>query len=214
VLLVETQFLFWCFALLHATTLSNIKPRTAGRPSPHLELFNTPPNFTSLLIFGSPVYCVDHQITRHRPGSATKKGICLGLHGTAEICVYMEILTKKFGYAHHYIVDELDLNEVPGNQNPAAHLLAGHPLPPDMMTQMNAALMEIEPDVSPWLTNTLVNYHVDGMPCNRTFGFLLNLHFGYGCLRIESLIPGSFIYDVLRDKGGRFFFLTINGIEL
>jgi hypothetical protein len=86
-------------------------------------------------------------------------------------------------------VDKLDLNKLPGNHNPAACLLTGHLLLPDMTTQMQASLMEIEPEISPCLTDTLLNYHVNGMPNNRTFCFLLNLHFGYGCLCIESLIP-------------------------
>jgi hypothetical protein len=67
--------IFWCFALLHAMTLSNIKPRSEGRMSPHIELFNTPPNLTSLRIFGSPIYCVDRRVTHRCPDSATKKGI-------------------------------------------------------------------------------------------------------------------------------------------
>jgi hypothetical protein len=49
----------------------------------------------------------------------------------------MDTLTKKFGYTNHYIVDELDLNKLPGDCNPAACLLAGHPLPTDMTQQMH-----------------------------------------------------------------------------
>jgi hypothetical protein len=125
--------IFWCFALCHAATLSNIKPRTNGRSCPHIELFNSPPKVTSLRIFGSPIYRVDRRLTRRRPESATKKGIWLGLHGTADICVYMDINTKQFGYAHHYVVDELDLNKLPGDRTPAVRLLAGQPLPPDTL---------------------------------------------------------------------------------
>jgi hypothetical protein len=140
---------------------------------------------------------VDCRLTRHHPGSATKKGIGLGLlHGTVEICVYMDTLTKHFSYAHHYIVDELDLNKLPGDRNPTAHLLAGHPLPPDMTTQIKNSLMEIEPDILPWLKETLVNYHMDGMPGKHTFGFMLNLHSGNGRLCVKSLIPGSFFICV------------------
>jgi hypothetical protein len=51
--------IFRCFALLHATTLSNIKPCSEGHMLPHIKLFNTPPNLTSLRIFGSPIYWVD-----------------------------------------------------------------------------------------------------------------------------------------------------------
>jgi hypothetical protein len=58
---------FGCFALPHAATLSNIKPRSDGRPSPHVELFNTPLYLTSLRIFGSPVYCVNPRFTHRHP---------------------------------------------------------------------------------------------------------------------------------------------------
>jgi hypothetical protein len=127
----------------------------------------------------------------------------------------MDIVTRKFGYAHHYIVDELDLNQMPGDQNPAAKILAGHPLPLAITEQIKTSLMEVKPNISPWLTDTLVNYHMDGMPWSRTFGFLLTLHPGYGRLRVESLIPGSFVYDYLKDKQVEgLFLLTINGIEL
>jgi hypothetical protein len=221
---VQTQLLlyaagidaiFWCFALLHATTLSNIKPGSDGRQSPHVELFSTPPNLTSLRIFGCQVYCVDRRLTRRRPDSATKKGIWLGLHGTAKICVYMDIVTKKFGYAHHYIVDELDLNKLPADRSPAVCLLSGHPITDNMKAIMETSLMACEPDVSPSLTDTLVNFHIPGTPNTQTFGFMLNIHYGYGRLRLESLIPGSFVHDHLRDKQLEgLFLLTVNGIEI
>jgi hypothetical protein len=117
--------IFWYFALCHAAALSNIKPCSDGCPSPHVKLFNSPPNVTSLLIFGSPIYGIVCHLTQHRPDSATKKGIWLGLHGTANNSVYMDVNTKQFGYAHYYVVDELDLNKLPGDCNPVAHLLAG-----------------------------------------------------------------------------------------
>jgi hypothetical protein len=76
----------------------------------------------------------------------------------------MDILTKNFGYAHHYVVNELNLNQLPGGQNPAAQLLARHPLPINITDQLKTSLMEVEPDISPWLMEILVNYHMDGMP--------------------------------------------------
>jgi hypothetical protein len=170
---------------------------------------------TSLRIFGSPIYRVDRRLTRRRPESATKKGIWLGLHGTADICVYMDITTKQFGYAHHYVVDELDLNKLPGDRTPAARLLAGQPLPPDTLPHLQEQLMTIEPDISPWLTDTLVNFHLDGLPSNRCFGFMLNIHHGYGRLRVESIIPGSFVFDLLQNKHVEgLFLLAINGIDI
>jgi hypothetical protein len=207
--------IFWCFALLHAATLSNIKPRSDGRVAPHVELYVTPPNLTSLRIFGSTIYRVDRRITRRRPESATKKGIWLGLHGTAAICVYMDSLTKRFGYAHHYIVDELELDQLPGDRSPAARLMAGHPLPENIAAQVKAELVTIEPDISPWLTDSLVNYHIDGVPDSRMFGFMLDLHQGYGRLKVASLIPSSFVYVALQDKHVEgLYLLAINGIDI
>jgi hypothetical protein len=84
----------------------------------------------------------------------------------------------------------LDLNRLPGDRNPAARLLAGHSLLSAITAQIKMSLMEIEPDTPPWLTDTLVKYHLDGMPDAHTFGFMLNLYQGYGRLRVESLIPG------------------------
>ncbi len=87
----------------------------------------------------------------------------------------MDTLTHKFGNAHHYVVDEMDLNQLPGEDNPAARLLASHPLPNTITEEVKISLMEIEPDLSSWLTETLVIYHMDGMPASRTFSFMLNL---------------------------------------
>jgi hypothetical protein len=45
---------------------------------------------------------------------------------------------------------------------------------------------------------------------------MLNMYPGYGHLHVEtSLIPGSFVYDDLRDKQVEgLFLLAINGIKL
>ncbi len=112
-------------------------------------------------------------------------------------------------------MDELDLNKLCGDHNPAACLLAGHPLPIDMTTQMKTSIKEIEPNISPWLTDILVNYHMYGIPVTRTFGFMLNIHSGYGRLRVERLLAGSFVYDCLWDKHVEgLFLLAINRIKL
>jgi hypothetical protein len=69
--------------------------------------------------------------------------------------------------------------------------------------------MQIEPNLSPWLTETLVDYHLDGLPNNCCFCFMLAVHNGYGCLRVESLIPGSFVFDLLKEKQvGRSFLVS------
>jgi hypothetical protein len=51
---------------------------------------------------------------------------------------------------------------------------------------------ELEPDILPWLTDSLVNYHVPHTPPGKTFGFAFHPHPGFGRLRVISLIAGSF----------------------
>jgi hypothetical protein len=85
----------------------------------------------AIRIFGSLVYQVDRRYTRRRPDSATRKGIWLGLHGTPQICVFMDQLTNRFHYGHHNIIDEFDLHKLPSDRSPAARMLAGDPIPAD-----------------------------------------------------------------------------------
>jgi hypothetical protein len=126
----------------------------------------------------------------------------------------MDINTKQFGYTHHYVVDELDINKLPGDCTPAAHLLSGQPLPEDTLPNLQEQLMTVEPDISPWHTDTLVN-HLDDIPNNICFGFMLNVHNGYGHLSVESLIPGSFVFDLRKEKHLEgLFLLAINRIEI
>jgi hypothetical protein len=169
----------------------------------------------ALRIFGSIVYQVDRRYTRRRPESATKKGIWLGLHGTPQICVFMDSLTKRFNYAHHYVVDELDLHKLPSDRSPAARMLAGDPIPADASDNIREELVKLEPDISPWLTDTLVSHHIPHYPPSRTFGFVLHPHPGFGRLRIVSFIPGSYAHDYLKDKNlTGTFLLAINGIAI
>jgi hypothetical protein len=203
---------FWCFALLHGCLLLNLRLRE-DQDCAFKQLFGTDAMDSAIRIFGSLVYQVDRRYTRRRPDSATKKGIWLGLHGTPQICVFMDTLTKRFNYGHHYVVDELDLHKLPGDRSPAARMLAGDPLPSDAQTSIREELSSLEPDISPWLTDSLVNYHVPHFPSTKTFGFVLHPHPGFGRLRIISLIPGSYAHEHLSDKhlpGS--FLLAINGI--
>jgi hypothetical protein len=119
------KVIFWYFALLHGVILLNVRPHTESGVSPFEALFKKTPNLTSLRIFGSTMYKVDCRLARRRPDSATRSSIWLGLHGTQAVCNYMDQITKSLGYAHHYVVDELDTATLPGDRSLAAKLLSG-----------------------------------------------------------------------------------------
>jgi hypothetical protein len=207
--------IFWCFAILHGTLLLNLRPRADGSLCPFTEAFGIDAMISALRIFGSLVYQVDRRYTRRRPESATKKGVWLGLHGTPQMCVFMDNLTKKFNYAHHYTVDKLDLHKLPSDRSPAARMLAGDPIPADASDNIREELSQLEPDISPWLTDSLVNHHIPHNPPGKTFGFVLHPHPGFGRLRVISFIPGSYAYKHLNDKNlSGTFLLAINGIAI
>jgi hypothetical protein len=111
--MTNLEVVFWCFALLHGIILLNVRPNAESGVSPFEALFKKTPNLMSLRIFGSLMYKVDRRLTRCRPDSATRSCIWLGLHGTQAICNYMDQITKCLGYAHHYVVDELDSATLP-----------------------------------------------------------------------------------------------------
>jgi hypothetical protein len=127
----------------------------------------------------------------------------------------MDQLTKRFNYGHHYIVDELDLHKLPSDCSPVARMPAGDPIPADASETICEELVQLEPDISPWLNDTLVNHHIPHYPPSKTFGFVLHPHPGFGCLRIISFIPGSYAHKHLHNNNlSGTFLLAINGIAV
>ena len=104
---------FWCFSLMYATLLSNIRPKANGDPSSHEVFFNSIPSYARLHIFGAYLYQVNRRLTRRRPESATIACRYLGSYGNSEIDVFINEQTKSLGYSRHHAIDELDLASLP-----------------------------------------------------------------------------------------------------
>jgi hypothetical protein len=165
----NVEVIFWCFALLHGVILLNVRPHSESGISPFEALLKKTPNLTALRIFG--MYKVDRRLTRRRPDSATRSCIWLGLHGTQAVCNYMDVITKSLGYAHHYVVDELDTATLPGDRSLAAKVLSGLTTHGPLTELLQKDLLQLEPDVSPWLSDKLVNHFVPSLPPGHHFGF-------------------------------------------
>jgi hypothetical protein len=192
-----------------------VRPNAESGVSPFEALFKETPNLVSLRIFGSTMYKVDQRLTRRRPDSATRSCIWLGLHGTQAICNYMDQITKCLGYAHHYVVDELDSATLPGDRGIAAKVLSGLTTYGPLTDLLKDGLLALEPDVSPWLSDALVNHFVPALPPGHHFGFstLDDVHFTR--VKIVALIPGSFAANHHGDKKiVDMFLLAINGIPI
>jgi hypothetical protein len=63
----------------------------------------------------------------------------------------MDQVTKSLGYAHHYVVDELDTATLPGDRSLAARVLSGLTTDGPIADLLRDAILSLEPDVSPWL---------------------------------------------------------------
>jgi hypothetical protein len=174
------EVVFWCFALLHGVILLNVRPNSESGNSPFEALFKKTPNLMSLRIFGSTIYKVDRKLTLRCPDSTTRLCVWLGLHGTQAICNYMDQITKSLGYAHYYVVDELDTGTLCGDRGLAAKVLSGLTTDGPLADLLRDDLLALEPDVSPWLSDTLVNYFVPALPPGHHFGF---------CTQDESHLP-------------------------
>jgi hypothetical protein len=209
------EVVFWCFALLHGVILLNVRPNSESGHSPFEALFKKTPNLTSLRIFGSTMYKVDRRLTRRRPDSATRSCVWLGLHGTQAICNYMDQITKSLGYAHHYVVDELDTATLPGDRGLAAKVLSGLTTDGPLTDLLRDDLLALEPDVSPWLSDTLVNHFVPALPPGHHFGFCTQDDENFTGVKIIALVPGSFASNHLLDKKIiGMYLLAINGIPM
>jgi hypothetical protein len=76
-------------------------------------------------------------------------------------------------------------------------------------------LLSLEPDVPPWLSDTLVNHFVPALPPGHHFGFSTYDDVHFTRLKIIALIPGSFAATHLGDKQiVDMFLLAINGIPI
>jgi hypothetical protein len=71
----------------------------------------------------------------------------------------MDQVTKSLGYAHHYVVDELNTATLPGDRSLAAKVLSGLTADGPISDLLCEDILSLEPDVSPWLSDPGVPYY-------------------------------------------------------
>jgi hypothetical protein len=124
-------------------------------------------------------------------------------------------VTKSLGYAHHYVVDELDTATLPGDHSLAAKVLSRLTTDDPIADLLRDDILSLEPDVSPWLSDTLVNHYVPAIPPGHHFGFSTFDDTNFTRVKILALIPGSFATTHLADKNIiNMYLLAINGIPI
>jgi hypothetical protein len=127
----------------------------------------------------------------------------------------MDNVTKSLGYAHYYVVDKLDTATLPGDRSLAAKVLSGLTTDGPPVDLLQVDIMTLEPDISPWFLDTLVNHFVPARPPGHHFGFSTQDDEAFTRVKIICLIPGSFAATHLASKDViNMYLLTINGIPI
>jgi hypothetical protein len=82
----------------------------------------------------------------------------------------------------------------------AAKVLSGLTTDGPLLDLLQADIMTLEPDISPWLSDTLVNHFVPALPPGHHFGFSTHNDEVFTRVKIIGLIPGSFAANHLVSK--------------
>jgi hypothetical protein len=73
-------------------------------------------------------------------------------------------------------------------------------LPNPLSDLLKEEIMSLEPDVSPWLSDTFVNHFFPALPPGHHFGFSTEDDTHFTRVKVLALIPGSFAHTHLSDK--------------
>jgi hypothetical protein len=104
---------------------------------------------------------------------------------------------------------------LPGDRSLAAKVLTGFTTDGPISDMLCDDIMSLEPDVSPWLFETLVNHYVPAIPPGHHFGFSTFDDTNFTRVKILALILGSFATTHLADKNIiDMYLLAINGIPI
>jgi hypothetical protein len=113
------------------------------------------------------------------------------------------------------VVDELDTAALPGDRSLAAKVLSSLTTDGPLTELLQEDLLSLEPDVSPWVSDKLVNHFVPSLPPGHHFGFSTPEDENFTRVQILSLIPGSFAALHLTNKNVvGMYLLAINGIPI
>ena len=114
-----------------------------------------------------------------------------GLSGSQHIITYKNDLTGVIQHTHHTAIDELDLQNLPGDQGPAAKFLSG--IVSDASHELNLwqAIADLTPTLTPWLSDRLVSHHVPYDATCNVLGIVTDYNANYERLRLVSLTLGS-----------------------
>ena len=126
--------------------------------------------------------------------------------------------TKKLHYARHAVIDELQLDKLPQDRNPAARLLANDPIGANARSQLLDEIAELQVTSDRWVDNKLLQVHIPQVAHNEEVGFILNYDIELCRCKISNVIPGSTLQCHLRGPTGNnvigMYVLEVNGIRV
>ena len=149
----------WCFAIIYGMLLRNLRPSTSDSMCSHERLHGTPGNIAPLRIFNSTIHVMDRRVSRRRGDNITVRGSFVGFQGSFMVYVWLDE-TKKLHYSRHAVIDELQLDKLPQDRNPAARLLANDPIGANARSQLLDEIAELQVTSDRWVDNKLLQVHI------------------------------------------------------
>jgi hypothetical protein len=142
-------------------------------------------------------------------------GRFLGYAGSHHIITYKNDLTGAIKYAHHTAIDELDLQNLPGDRGPAAKCLSGVIDDGSPKLVLRQSIADLTPTLTPWLSERLVSHQIPYDKTSNVLGLVTDRDPDYERLLLAGLTPESPAERFLTDKSviGNYI-LSINGVRI
>ena len=205
---------YWCFAAPFFQTLENIRSRRKeDYRSNHAGIYGKEATYDHLCILFSMVYILVSRASHRRqdPLRRATPGLFLGYQGTGRVLIYRDE-AKQIRYAHHAVIDELQVALDPAARSPAARLLHSLSLGIPFKDDLSVAINELDITPSRWTHAGLTTETLPSLGPNGELGLLLSYSETYSRCKVVGINPDSpaAIHLQLRDVIHHYL-LTING---
>ena len=183
---------YWCYALMHAVYLLNLRPHVDGRVPSSEEWTGKRVDLSSLRLFGSRAHAVIQRKTRASSDLAlrTNSGTYLGIQGTPRI-VMLEDALGCVRYAHHVVVDELQHDLAMDKRSPGSRFLSGQVVDSGHQAEVLCKLDSLEISSDRWLPGNMSQAVMPAVPLATKLGITYSYQPLSGRCRLDALAPGS-----------------------
>jgi hypothetical protein len=182
---------YWCFAIMHATYLLNLRPRSDGRAPSSEDWTGRRVDISDCRVFGSRTHAVIQRKSRNSDlALRTHSGTHLGIQGTPRI-VMLEDDQRCLRYAHHVVIDELQHDITMEHRSPASRFLSGQLVDTGHRAAILHKLDSLEVSSDRWLPANMIQAVMPDVPLATQLGIMYSYVPLFGRCRIEGCALGG-----------------------